>query len=74
MLSSYPVFDIIPGRDEIAQKNSGKELRLNQIEIVVQGERISMKHHRYHHEKLRRNRLKKLFKRYLERGTSTIQT
>ena len=75
MISSYPVFDIIPGRnDELAPKKSVKASRLNEIEIVVQGESISMKHHRYHHEKLRRKRLRKLFQKYLERRTTALQT
>ena len=71
MISSYPVFDIIPERnDELTPKRS----RLNEIDIVVQGESISMKHHRYHHEKLRRKRLRKLFQKYLERRTPTLHT
>ena len=75
MISSYPVFDIIPERnDELAPKRSVKASRLNEIEIVVQGESISMKHHRYHHEKLRRKRLRKLFQKYLERRTTALQT
>ena len=76
MIPSYPVFDIIPEKNEneVAQRRSGKDSRLDQIEIVVQGESISMNHHRYHHEKLRRKRLRKLFQRYLERRTSTSQT
>ena len=76
MISSYPVFDIIPERNEnaLAPKRSGKDSRSDQIEIIVQGESIAMKHHRYHHEKLRRKRLRKLFQKYLERRTSTSQT
>lgn len=75
IISSYPVFDIIPERNEneLAPKRSGKDSRSDQIEIIVQGESIAMKHHRYHHEKLRRKRLRKLFQRYLERRTSSSQ-
>ena len=71
MISSYPVFDIIPERND---EQTPKRSRLNEIDIVVQGESISMKHHRYHHEKLRRKRLRKLFQKYLEKRTSTLQT
>ena len=71
-ISSYPVFDIIPQRNEQTPRRIERD-QINQIEIIVQGDSKSMKHHKYNHEKLRRKRLRKLFQKYLESRKSTNQ-